>query len=92
MRKEAEPWDGWCTALAPSAELVARFYGKRGPVPDWDTYRACYLAEIEGRSFYLDGFAAQVARGETLTLLCSSACTDPARCHRTILRALIERG
>jgi hypothetical protein len=29
-------------------------------------------------------------RLQTLTLLCSSACTDEARCHRTLLRELIE--
>ena len=26
-----------------------------------------------------------------VTLLCSSACTDPAQCHRTLLKELIER-
>ena len=30
-----------------------------------------------------------VAAGETVTLLCSSACTDPARCHRTLLASLV---
>jgi len=27
-----------------------------------------------------------------VTLLCSSACTDEARCHRTILRELLLAG
>jgi len=34
--------------------------------------------------------ARRVAAGETITLLCSSACTDPERCHRTLLARLIE--
>ncbi len=33
----------------------------------------------------------RVAAGETLTLLCSSACDREARCHRSLLRELIER-
>ena len=33
--------------------------------------------------------AQSVARGEPVTLLCSSLCTDENRCHRTVLRALL---
>jgi len=32
---------------------------------------------------------ARVAAGETITLLCSSACTDTQRCHRTLLQGLV---
>lgn len=28
--------------------------------------------------------------GETITLLCSSACVDAAWCHRTLLKGLVE--
>jgi uncharacterized protein YeaO (DUF488 family) len=35
--------------------------------------------------------AEKAAEGATLTLMCSSACVDPARCHRTLLRELIEK-
>ncbi len=34
--------------------------------------------------------AEKVAAGKTITLLCSSACTDPTHCHRTLLKQLIE--
>jgi hypothetical protein len=34
--------------------------------------------------------AARARGGETVTLLCSSACVDPARCHRTLLKELID--
>ena len=47
---------------------------------------------MERQRFFIQGFAERVARGETLTLLCSSACTDPARCHRTIVKQLIEKA
>jgi hypothetical protein len=29
-----------------------------------------------------------VASGEAITLRCASACTDPERCHRSLLLAL----
>jgi hypothetical protein len=38
----------------------------------------------------IEALARRVAAGETITLLCSSACTNPERCHRTLLKKLIE--
>jgi hypothetical protein len=40
---------------------------------------------------YIDELASLVDEGKTVTLLCSSACVDAARCHRTLLRGLIEQ-
>jgi len=34
--------------------------------------------------------AERVGAGETITLLCSSACDRESRCHRSLLRELIE--
>jgi hypothetical protein len=34
--------------------------------------------------------AGRLASGETFTLLCSSGCTDPAHCHRSLLANLVE--
>jgi hypothetical protein len=34
--------------------------------------------------------ARRVAGGETITLLCSSKCDRESRCHRSLLRELIE--
>ena len=34
--------------------------------------------------------AEMVIAGKTLTLLCSSSCTDPDHCHRKLLKELIE--
>jgi uncharacterized protein YeaO (DUF488 family) len=92
VRKDAETWDEWMPELGPSRELHAAFYGKSGPPIGWAEYRKRYLAEMAGQKERIVALAARVASGETLTLLCSSACADPDRCHRTLLKALIEMG
>jgi uncharacterized protein YeaO (DUF488 family) len=89
VAREAESWDAWLPQLGPSRELHAAAYGKLEPAIAWEEYRARYLAEMKGQRFWVDALGQQVARGETLTLLCSSACVDEARCHRTLLGELI---
>ncbi len=89
VRKEDERWDAWMPELGPSKELHAAVYGKHGAPISWDEYRARYLAEMESQRYRIRGLAGQVAAGERVTLLCSSACEDPARCHRTLLAELI---
>jgi uncharacterized protein YeaO (DUF488 family) len=90
VRKEDERWDAWLKELAPSAALHADAYGKRGAPIGWDEYRARYLKEMESQRYRILGLAQQVTAGERLTLLCSSACVDAARCHRTLLADLIS--
>jgi uncharacterized protein YeaO (DUF488 family) len=90
VRKEDETWDAWLPQLGPSRELHADYYGKRGPAIGWPDYRRRFLAEMAAQEDALAALAAQVASGESITLLCSSACTDPVRCHRTLLKALLE--
>lgn len=90
VRREEEPWDAWCVALAPSVELHAAAYGKGGPAIAWEEYERRFAKEMERQRFWLDGFARRVRAGEMLTLLCSSACVDPARCHRTLLEQMID--
>ncbi len=89
--REGEPWDVWVPELAPSPALHAAAYGKHQTAIAWDEYAARYLAEMHASRFWWRSYAELARRGEPLTLLCSSACTDPARCHRTLLQALIER-
>jgi len=62
------------------------------PLP-WSSYVPRYLDEMRGSAqvWRIRALAQRVAAGETITLLCSSACTDPARCHRTLLARLIAR-
>jgi uncharacterized protein YeaO (DUF488 family) len=90
VRKADETWDGMCAALGPSRKLHADFYGKNGPPLTWEEYRKRYLEEMQAQGELIDELAAMVAEGKTITLLCSSACVNPERCHRTLLRQLIE--
>jgi uncharacterized protein YeaO (DUF488 family) len=55
------------------------------------TYSRRYLAEMRGPAAQaaVDELARRVADGETITLLCSSACADPRRCHRSLLAELV---
>ncbi len=90
VRKQDETWDAWDPHLGPSRSLHADFYGKRGPRLSWAEYRGRFLEEMKLMSERIDALAARVSLGETITLLCSSACVDAERCHRTLLRAAIE--
>jgi uncharacterized protein YeaO (DUF488 family) len=92
LPKKDETWDLWWKQLGPSKELHAAFYGKNGPPINWDEYRRRYLEEMRGEEQVesIDFLAGQVAAGKTLTLLCSSACTDGIHCHRFLLKKLIE--
>jgi uncharacterized protein YeaO (DUF488 family) len=90
--KSKEPWDASCPALAPSAELHAAFYGKQpGAAPiSFEEYRERFLSEMRQAQFWITRFAEHVQSGQMLTLLCSAACTDVARCHRSLVKELIE--
>jgi uncharacterized protein YeaO (DUF488 family) len=92
LPKADETWDLWMTELAPSKELLAAFKGKTGkpPIP-WSAYRAAYLMEMRHHREAVDELARKVADGEPIALLCSSSCTDERRCHRSLLRELIEK-
>lgn len=92
VKKEAETWDVWLKELGPSTELHAAFYGKERPAVSWEEYRRRYLEEAEGKTEIIASLALHLREGKALTLLCSSACEVEARCHRSLLRELIERA
>jgi uncharacterized protein YeaO (DUF488 family) len=87
-----ETWDQWWPELGPSRELHAAVYGKRGTPISFDEYVPRYLEEMKAQGERIGELAARVRAGETITLLCSSACTDPDRCHRTLLATLIAKA
>ena len=90
VAKADETWDQWRPALGPSKELHRAVYPKSGtPIP-WPQYRRRYLEEQRQNKPVIDELAGRVRAGETITLLCSTACVREARCHRSILRELIE--
>ena len=89
VRKEDEPWDVWMPDLGPSRELHAAYYGKHGPPITWSEYARRYLTELKRGRMLVSALAERVRRRDPLTLLCSSACLDPDRCHRTLLRDVL---
>jgi uncharacterized protein YeaO (DUF488 family) len=91
VRQADAPWDEWCAALAPSVELHAAAYGKDQPAIAWPEYRRRYLEEMTQAkpSYFLRALGDRVRAGEDVVLLCSSACVDEQRCHRSLLAALV---
>ena len=88
--KAEETWDEWWPELGPSKDLHAAVYGKGRMPIGWDAYRARYLAEMKAQKGRIKELAQRLKNGETLTLLCSSACLRESRCHRSLLKVLIE--
>jgi uncharacterized protein YeaO (DUF488 family) len=92
LPKSEETWHAWDKDLAPSIELHAAVYGKANRTTiTWDTYRQRYLKEMLRQKPRIQALAQRVKDGETITLLCSSQCTREDRCHRSLLKSLIER-
>jgi uncharacterized protein YeaO (DUF488 family) len=92
LPKGEETWDAWQTELAPSKELLADYHGKGRQPTSWTEYRQRYLREMLKHKPAIDALAERVKLGETITLLCSAACERESRCHRSLLRELIERA
>ena len=92
VKKADETWQQWLPDLGPSAELHAAVYGKNrsSPLP-WAAYRSAYLLEMRYQRDVIAELAKTVVGGETITLLCSSACDREDRCHRSLLKMLIEK-
>jgi uncharacterized protein YeaO (DUF488 family) len=90
VSKAAETWDEWQPDLGPSKELLGAFKTETASPIGWEPYRARYLAEMRGKKELIQALADRVKKGETVTLLCSSACVRESRCHRSLLAGLIE--
>jgi uncharacterized protein YeaO (DUF488 family) len=91
VSKAEESWDAWEPKLGPSRELHAAIYGKKGTAISWEAYRARYLMEMKSQKKLIEELAERVKKGETITLLCSSACERESRCHWSLLKELIEK-
>jgi uncharacterized protein YeaO (DUF488 family) len=94
VSKRDETWDDWWPDLGPSRGLLDDFHGKVGAPLPWAEYRRRYLDEMASPAqvWRIRALARRVADGEALTLLCSAACHDPGRCHRTLLARLVAGG
>lgn len=91
LPKAEETWDAWWKELGPSVALFDAFKGKGQPPVGWDEYARRYRQEMRAPTPHakIAWLAQSLARGEPLTLLCSSLCSDESRCHRTLLRELL---
>ena len=83
VRKDAV--DGWEKELAPSTELLRAY---RSDHVGWEEFARCYRAEVGARKDLLDDLSRRAQAG-TVTLLCG--CEDESRCHRTLLKAMVEK-
>ena len=90
VAKQAETWDVWYPQLGPSKELHGAVYTQEASKIPWPRYRKQYMAEQQANRALIEDLARRVQAGETITLLCSSACERESRCHRSILREMIE--
>jgi uncharacterized protein YeaO (DUF488 family) len=95
VRKEryaAEDWfDVWYPELAPSAALVTKARGAQTEA-EWRAFVTAFRKEMEAPAprRTLDLLAA-LSHGADFSVGCY--CADEARCHRSVLRALLaERG
>jgi uncharacterized protein YeaO (DUF488 family) len=92
VAKEKETWHEWHRELSPSEPLHAAYYGKLGVAITWEQYRRKFLEEMEQQTMHIDALALRVQRGERITLLCSNACTDASKCHRTLVIGLVKEA
>jgi uncharacterized protein YeaO (DUF488 family) len=90
VSKLEETWAAWKPDLGPSKELHAAVYTQAASPILWPQYRQRYLAEMSTQKTLIQQLAKRVKGGDTITLLCSSACTRESRCHRSILAELIQ--
>lgn len=84
-------YDTWLPDLAPSEPLVQRALKAETPA-QWSAFRRSYLAELKkpAASRLLD---LLVAMSRTAELSVGCYCEDESRCHRSILRDVLnERG
>lgn len=90
LRKEDESWDVWYPQLGPSKQLHRAVYPRTGSAIPWPQYRKRYIGEQKKNAELIAELARRERDGEIITLLCSSVCVRESRCHRSILRELIE--
>ena len=82
-------YDVWFPNLSPSQELLKRFFPLDNE-KDWKTFKRQFLAEMKqpGPSRDLDLLAA-LSHQSNFSVGCY--CEDESRCHRSLLRELLEK-
>lgn len=84
-------YDVWLPQLAPSAELVKTALGAKSE-REWNGFVKAYRREMgEPGAAHLLELLAALSKSSDFSVGCY--CEDEARCHRSVLRALLqERG
>ncbi len=84
VRKDAV--DEWFKELGTSLSLIKEW---KGGIIQWAAFKKQFLTEMEAKEKMglIQSLADRSKKG-TITLLCS--CKDESRCHRSILKGLIE--
>ncbi|MDZ7261801.1 MAG: DUF488 family protein [candidate division KSB1 bacterium] len=79
--------DRWLKDLGTSPELIQLW--KKGKI-EWEEFRKRYLEGLQDfeKQKLINELVEAVQNRQTITLLCS--CIDERRCHRWILKELIE--
>ncbi len=85
-------FDVWLPTVAPSAALLAEYRPQQAPERELERFLRAYERELLGSA---DGrqlveFLAVLAGRLPIALGCY--CEDESRCHRTRLRAMVERA
>ena len=82
-------YDLWLPDLAPSAPLVSWALSKPWTDARWAQYARRYRAEMRAPAAQrLIALLAALSRQTDVSVGCY--CADEARCHRSLLRALLE--
>jgi len=79
-----EKVDVWMKELGTDRELIRKWKG--GKI-SWAKFTEEYKKSLKGKESLLRSLAEESKKG-TVTLLCTES--DPARCHRSLLKAAIE--
>ncbi len=81
-------YDVWLPALSPTPELMAE--GKDAVTPkDWESFVRRFRSQVnEGDTSRLLDLLAALSHSTELSVGCY--CEEESRCHRSVLRALLE--
>jgi uncharacterized protein YeaO (DUF488 family) len=91
LLKSNETWHTWWKVLGPSRELHAEAYGKYQQPISREEYKRKYSSEMKSEPAMaaIEFIRKYIMGRNTITLLCSSACVDPEKCHRSLLKKII---
>lgn len=82
-------YDTWLPDIAPSAPLVAQALAAQDE-KEWQAFRRKYIAEMkQPQAAHLLDLLAALSHQTSLSVGCY--CEDESRCHRSVLRELLQQ-